>query len=83
MAPVTPVLEESATATEQPAAQSDAGQAAESENIRSLAVMPLENSSTDPAAEYLTDGLTESVVNCLSLVPELLVKACGSVHEYK
>lgn len=87
MVAVTEVMEESAAAsnpqTEKPASQSGVSEEAESENIRSLAVLPLENSSTDPSAEYLIDGITESIVNCLSLLPELQVKACGSVHEYK
>jgi DNA-binding winged helix-turn-helix (wHTH) protein/tetratricopeptide (TPR) repeat protein len=88
MLPVTQVPEQSATesqeqAEEQPA-QSRIGKAAESEIlIRSLAVLPLENATADPTAEYLTDGITESLVNSLSWLPDLKIKACGSVHAYK
>lgn len=88
MVPVTQVTEASATASQQQAdeqgAQNKASEGSETEKaIRSLAVMPLENSTTNPEAEYLTDGITESIVNSLSLLPELQVKACGSVHQYK
>lgn len=88
MAPVTQVPEESATVTQKPAeeqpAQSRIGKAVENELIiGSLAVLPLENTTGDPTAEYLTDGITESIVNSLSWLPDLKIKACGSVHEYK
>jgi DNA-binding winged helix-turn-helix (wHTH) protein/tetratricopeptide (TPR) repeat protein len=56
---------------------------AESKPIRSLAVLPLINATTDPNAEYLSDGLTESVVNSLSLLPGVQVKACSTVLHYK
>ena len=88
MGPVTQVPEEGATVPQdqakKQAAQSRAAETAESEKlIRSLAALPLENAAADPTAEYLTDGITESIVNSLSLLPELRVKSCGSVHEYK
>ena len=51
--------------------------------VRSLAVLPLINASADPNTEYLSDGITESVVNSLSLLPELQVKACSTVRHYK
>jgi DNA-binding winged helix-turn-helix (wHTH) protein/tetratricopeptide (TPR) repeat protein len=51
--------------------------------IRSLAVLPLINASGNSDAEYLSDGITESIVNTLSLLPELQVKACSSVVHYK
>jgi len=51
--------------------------------IRSLAFLPLINAKSDPDAEYLSDGITESVVNCLSLIPALQVKACSTVLHYK
>jgi TolB-like protein/Tfp pilus assembly protein PilF len=49
----------------------------------SLAVLPLVNASVDPTAEYLSDGITESIVNTLSLLPELRIKACSTVLHYK
>jgi DNA-binding winged helix-turn-helix (wHTH) protein/TolB-like protein/Flp pilus assembly protein TadD len=51
--------------------------------ICSLAVLPLINATADPKAEYLSDGITESIVNTLSVLPELQVKACSTVLHYK
>jgi len=53
--------------------------------IRSIAVLPLinETKDKDPNAEYLCVSLTESLVNSLSLLPELLIKACSVVLHYK
>ena len=50
---------------------------------RSIAVLPLINETSDPNAEFLCDSLTESLVNSLSLLPELLIKACSVVLHYK
>jgi len=50
---------------------------------RSLAVLPLINASADPKTEYLSDGITESIVNTLSLLSDLHVKACSTVRQYK
>jgi DNA-binding winged helix-turn-helix (wHTH) protein/tetratricopeptide (TPR) repeat protein len=51
--------------------------------VSSLAVLPLINTSADPAGEYLSDGITEGIVNSLSLLPELQIKACSTVTSYK
>jgi DNA-binding winged helix-turn-helix (wHTH) protein/tetratricopeptide (TPR) repeat protein len=51
--------------------------------ISSLAVLPLINTSAGPAGEYLSDGITEGIVNSLSLFPELQIKACSTVISYK
>jgi DNA-binding winged helix-turn-helix (wHTH) protein len=51
--------------------------------IRSVAVLPLINTTNDPNAEYLCDSLTESLVNSLSLFPALQIKACTVVLHYK
>lgn len=51
--------------------------------IDSLAVMPLVNAGNDPEMEYLSDGVTESIINKLSHVPKLRVMARASVFRYK
>lgn len=51
--------------------------------IDSLAVLPLVNASQDPNAEYLSDGITESIINSLSQLPQLRVMARSTVFRYK
>jgi TolB-like protein/Tfp pilus assembly protein PilF len=51
--------------------------------IRSLAVMPLVNESGNDNTEYLSDGLTESLITSLSQLPDLSVKARSSAFRYK
>src|SRR5688572_13721153 len=45
----------------------------------SIAVLPIQNESSDPNFEYLADGLTESLINSLSLVPAIRVIARNTV----
>lgn len=55
-----------------------------SENqVKSLAVMPLENLSDDSNAEYLSDGITENTINKLSQLQDLRVTARSTVFRYK
>ncbi len=49
----------------------------------SLAILPLENASKDQALEYLSDGITESIINLLARVPGLRVMARSTVFRYK
>jgi len=51
--------------------------------IDSLAILPLMNTSNDPEREYLSDGITESIINTLSQIPELRVMARSTVFRYK
>jgi TolB-like protein/tetratricopeptide (TPR) repeat protein len=51
--------------------------------IRSLAVLPLRNSSADREQDYLSDGISEALVNRLSQVPELKVVANSSSSRFK
>lgn len=51
--------------------------------IDSLAILPLVNASGDPNAEYLSDGITESIINSLSQIPKLRVMARSTVFRYK
>jgi serine/threonine protein kinase len=54
-----------------------------SDQITSVAVMPFVNASNDPNSEYLSDGITESLINDLSQLPNLTVMARSSVFRYK
>jgi TolB-like protein/DNA-binding winged helix-turn-helix (wHTH) protein/Tfp pilus assembly protein PilF len=51
--------------------------------VHSLAVLPFANSSADPNTEYLSDGITESLINSLSAVPNLKVTSRDSSFRYK
>ena len=51
--------------------------------IRSLAVLPLENLSADPAQEYFADGMTDELITMLAKNPELRVVSRTSVMQYK
>ncbi len=51
--------------------------------IESIAVMPFVNDSGNVDVEYLSDGMTETLINSLSQIPNLSVKARSSVFRYK
>lgn len=51
--------------------------------IESIAVMPFVNASGNTDLEYLSDGITESLINSLSQLSKLSVKARSSVFRYK
>jgi eukaryotic-like serine/threonine-protein kinase len=51
--------------------------------IDSLAVLPFTNVTADPNTEYLSDGLTESLIGNLSQLPNLTVRPRSSVFRYK
>jgi TolB-like protein/Flp pilus assembly protein TadD len=51
--------------------------------IDSLAILPFLDESAEPGAEYLSDGITETVINRVSLVPNLKVMSRNSVFRYK
>jgi serine/threonine-protein kinase len=52
-------------------------------SVDSIAVLPLENLSRDETLDYLTDGLTESLINSLSQLPRIRVMARSTVFRYK
>lgn len=51
--------------------------------IESIAVMPFVNESGNAEVEYLSDGMTETLISSLTNVPNLNVKARSSVFRYK
>jgi serine/threonine protein kinase/Tfp pilus assembly protein PilF len=53
------------------------------DRIDSVAVLPFVNASGDPNSEYLSDGLSDSIMDSLSQLPELQVVARSTVFVYK
>ncbi len=51
--------------------------------IESIAVMPFENLTHDQNTEYLSDGITESLIYSLSQLPQITVTARSTVFRYK
>ena len=51
--------------------------------IDSLAVLPFENASGDPENDYLSDGITETIINDLSKLPKVRVVPRGVVFRFK
>jgi TolB-like protein/DNA-binding winged helix-turn-helix (wHTH) protein/Flp pilus assembly protein TadD len=57
--------------------------ASNSAPITSIAVLPFKNESGNPDAEYLSDGISESLINSLARMPQLKVIARNSSFQYK
>jgi serine/threonine protein kinase/tetratricopeptide (TPR) repeat protein len=51
--------------------------------VESIAVLPLENRSNDPEAEYISDGITESINNSLTRLPSLRVIPHSVASHYR
>ncbi|MCM2317032.1 MAG: protein kinase [Thermoanaerobaculia bacterium] len=51
--------------------------------IDSLAVLPFANVAGTPEAEYVCDGITETLINVLSTIPKLRVMASSTIFRYK
>jgi eukaryotic-like serine/threonine-protein kinase len=51
--------------------------------IESIAVLPFVNQNNDPNVEYLSNGLTESIINSMTQLPNLKVSPRSSVFRYK
>jgi len=54
-----------------------------SSQIESIAVIPFANSGGSADTDFLSDGLTESLISSLAHVPQLKVKSRNSVFRYK
>lgn len=53
------------------------------ERFQSLAVLPFVNESDDPNLDYISDGITESVINNLSQLPQIKVISRNTVFRFK
>jgi TolB-like protein/Flp pilus assembly protein TadD len=51
--------------------------------IDSIAVLPFANTSGDPNADFLSDGITENIISSLSQLSQLKVMARSTVFQYK
>ncbi len=60
-----------------------ASRSANATQIESIAVLPFVNETGNTDNEYLSDGMTESLISSLSQIPKLNVKARSSVFRYK
>ena len=54
-----------------------------SPDVESVAVLPFVNATGNSDLEYLSDGMTESLINALARLPDLSVKAPSMVFRYK
>ena len=55
----------------------------EARKVTSIAVLPFVNATADPTNEYLSDGLTESLIGALSQLPNFKVMARSTVFRFK
>ena len=51
--------------------------------IESIAVLPFDNQSNDPDADYISDGIAESIINSLARLPNLKVIPRSIAFRYK
>jgi len=51
--------------------------------IDSIAVLPFANTTADPNTDFLSDGITESIISSLSQLSQLKVMARSTVFQYK
>ncbi|PYQ57571.1 MAG: hypothetical protein DMF58_17995 [Acidobacteria bacterium] len=51
--------------------------------IDSLAVLPFVNSTNDPKSDYLSDGVTDSIINSMSRLPQIKVMSQSTMFRFK
>lgn len=82
--PADSVADVDAVNVEQNSEPSDVGEnPVDVEVVRSIAVLPFVNMSSDKEQEWFSDGLTEEILNALARTPDLLVAARTSSFKYK
>ncbi|MEP7148584.1 MAG: protein kinase [Acidobacteriota bacterium] len=54
-----------------------------SASLNSIAVLPFQNGSGDPNLDYLSDGISESIIDRLTLLPNLKVIARNSSFKFR
>lgn len=62
---------------------SPTSQLSTSGQIRSIAILPFVNETGDPENDFLSDGLTDSLIGSVSQIPDLAVRARSSVFRFK
>jgi serine/threonine-protein kinase len=65
------------------AVKADAASAAASADEKSIAVLPLANTSGDPSNEYFSDGLSEELISVLAKIPDLKTIGRSSSFHFK
>ena len=70
-------------AMEAKAAARASGKPAVGKTIDSLVVLPFENASGDKANDYLSEGITETIINSLSKLPKIRVVPRGVAFRYQ
>jgi adenylate cyclase len=83
LAPVTPVNGTIDTPDIQEAVRPADRSRRDAKTINSLVVLPFTNASGDPDAEYLSEGITEAIINHLSQLSKLRVVPRNTAFRYK
>ncbi len=83
IAPVVPAAAGEAVPAPPVSSAETARESAAEATPRSLAVLPLEDLSRDPAQEYFAEGLTDELNTCLARIPELRVISRTSAMQYR
>jgi non-specific serine/threonine protein kinase len=76
-------FESGSTSATKPARAAAPARKRRGKKIDSLAVLPFANASNDAAFEYLSDGITEAIINSLSQLPKVRVVPRSLVFRYK
>ncbi|MFP6584061.1 MAG: serine/threonine-protein kinase [Candidatus Hydrogenedentota bacterium] len=71
------------SAVESPTESTRFSQASEDDRITPIAVLPLENMSSDPEKDYFANGMTEAITGELAKIRSLKVISRSSVMRYK